>query len=169
MFKQTSKRLITLAFTVLLSSCLSDFHLRGTQGTALFSYQTLTILDEFNGKISQNLKNIMRHQITLVTPPNPAQVTVEIGKVTHNKSISVKDVNGRASEYRLYNSVTIQAYNTNKQQLIMPVTLSQSRTLSTGNGYETGLDLEETRIYSDMDLELANQIQYRLRAIQIKP
>lgn len=169
MLQRTSKILLTVFFSALLSACLSDFHLRGSQGTTLFSYQTLSILDEFNGKVSQNLSNIMRQQITLVVAPTPAQVTVEIGKVLHRKNIAVKDVNGRASEYRLYSSVTIQAYDAHKNQLIAPVVLSQSGTLSTGNGYETGLDLEETRIYSSLDLELANQIQYRLRAIQIKP
>ena len=62
---------------------------------------------------------------------------------------------------------TMQAYDANKKQLIAPVRLSISRTLSAGDGYDTGLDLEESRLYNDIDIELANQMQYRLRAIKL--
>ena len=55
----------------------------------------------------------------------------------------------------------------NKNQLLAPTRLTISRLLSAGDGYVTSLELEEARLIDVMDLELANQIQYRLRAIKL--
>lgn len=152
-----------------LTAC--GFHLRGSQNASsatLMTYQTLNIVGDTDSNIAQNLANLMRGQVRIVdNKTTPAQVTTEIGDVSHSKDILTKNSQGRITEYRLFGSVTIQAYDANKQLLIAPTRLTVTRTLSAADGYITGLDLEEARLADDMDLELANQIQYRLRAIHL--
>jgi len=163
------RKITTVTLCVsLLTAC--GFHLRGSQNagsTTMMTYQTLAIVGDTESNIAQNLTNIMRGQVRLVDTTTPAQVTTEIGDVSHSRSVLTKNAQGRITEYRLYGSVTIQAYDVNKQRLIEPTRLTVTRTLSAGDGYVTGLDLEESRLADDMDLELANQIQYRLRAIRL--
>lgn len=156
------RRSFIISLILLLTAC--GFHLRGSQGTTALSFKTLSVVSESDSLVAQSLIDLMRGQVQVVT--GSAQVTVELSVPEHSKTILTKDAQGRASEYRLYSKVTMQAYAVNKDQLISPVTLTVTRTLSTGNGYDTGLDLEEARLYADMDATLANQIQYRLRALQ---
>ena len=156
------RRIIIISCLTALTAC--GFHLRGSQGTTALSFKTLSVVSESDSLVAQSLIDLMRGQVQVVT--GSAQVTVELSVPEHSKTILTKDAQGRASEYRLYSKVTMQAYAVNKDQLISPVTLTVTRTLSTGNGYDTGLDLEEARLYADMDATLANQIQYRLRALQ---
>ena len=156
------RRSFIISSILLLTAC--GFQLRGSQGTTALSFKTLSVVSESDSLVAQSLIDLMRGQVQVVT--GSAQVTVELSVPEHSKTILTKDAQGRASEYRLYSKVTMQAYAVNKDQLISPVTLTVTRTLSTGNGYDTGLDLEEARLYADMDATLANQIQYRLRALQ---
>ena len=168
MFHYLRKISIIVLCVSALTAC--GFHLRGSQnaGSAtLMTYQTLNIVGDTESNIAQNLANIMRGQVRVVDKTTPAQVTTEIGDVSHSKAILTKNSQGRITEYRLFGSVTIQAYDANKQPLIAPTRLTVTRTLSAADGYITGLDLEEARLADDMDLELANQIQYRLRAIRL--
>ncbi|MGL4767663.1 MAG: LPS assembly lipoprotein LptE [Formosimonas sp.] len=158
------KRILITTSLLLLTAC--GFHLRGSQGAVALPFKTLSIVGDAQGAVAKNLSNRLRGQVTLTTP---SQVVVELSKVEHTKSILTKDSQGRASEYRLLAQVTMQAYAANKDQLISPVTLNVTRSLTTGNGYDTGIDLEEARMYADMDSELANQVQYRLRAIKSVP
>ena len=148
-----------------LSAC--GFHLRGSTNATAMSYKTLSIIGDAKSNLPNQLAAVMRGQVIQITPPAPAQVTAEIGDITRTKAVSSKNASGRAIEYRLSTFVTMQAYDANKKQLIAPVRLSISRTLSAGDGYDTGLDLEESRLYNDIDIELANQMQYRLRAIKL--
>ena len=154
-----------VAVALSLSAC--GFHLRGSTGATAMTYNTLSIIGDSKSNLPNQLADVMRGQVIQVTPPAPAQVTAEIGDIVHTKAVSSKNAAGRAIEYRLSTFATMQAYDANKKQLIAPVRLSISRTLSAGDGYDTGLDLEESRLYNDIDIELANQMQYRLRAIKL--
>lgn len=154
-----------IATALSLSAC--GFHLRGSTNATAMTYKTLSIIGDTKSNLPNQLADVMRGQVIQVTPPAPAQVTAEIGEVIHTKAVSSKNAAGRAIEYRLSTFATMQAYDANKKQLIAPVRLSISRTLSAGDGYDTGLDLEESRLYNDIDIELANQMQYRLRAIKL--
>jgi LPS-assembly lipoprotein len=159
------RRLLIVCSVIVLTAC--GFHLRGSQGSVPLSFTTLAIVGDTKSTIARNLTDIMRGQVN-IAPAATAQVIAEVGEITHHKIVLTKDSQGRASEYRLYANVTMQAYANNKDQLISPTRLSVTRTLSTGNGYDTGIDLEESRLYADMDAQLANQLQYRLRAIKLK-
>ena len=166
--KPTLRLSLTLgAIAISVSAC--GFHLRGSQGTGALTFTSLSIIDSGKTAVAQNLADIMRRQTTLVTAPTAGQVNAEIGEVRRGKAVLTKDVQGRAVEYRMTSNITMQAYDANKNQLIAPITLSTTRTLISGNGYDTGLELEEARLNRDMDFDLANQIQYRLRAIKLKP
>lgn len=158
------RRSFIISSILLLTAC--GFQLRGSQGSVALAFKTLSIVGDASSQVAQNLTNLMRNQVSMVAAPAPAQVIVELGKTEHTKATLTKDAQGRISEYRLYANITMQAYAANKDQLIKPVTLSVTRTLSTGNGYDTGIDLEESRMYADMDSELANLIQYRLRVVK---
>ena len=158
-------RSLLVCSVLVVTAC--GFHLRGSPGSIPMTFKTLSIVGENKTVLARTLADVMRGQVIMIQAPAPAEVIVELGEVQHSKNVSVKDSQGRVSEYRLYSNVTIQAYAANKDQLIKPVTLSISRTLSTGTGYDTGIDLELSRLYGTMDAELANQIQYRLRAIKL--
>ena len=162
------KRLTIALLAIALTAC--GFHLRGSQSgstATLLSYQTLSIVGDNQSSIGINLADLMRGQVHIVTAPAPAQVTAEIGEITHSRTTATKNAQGRVTEYRVYASVSVQAYDANKNQLLAPTRLTISRLLSAGDGYVTGLEFEESRLIDVMDLELANQIQYRLRAIKL--
>ncbi|MGB5108434.1 MAG: LPS assembly lipoprotein LptE [Formosimonas sp.] len=162
------KHLTIALCAIALTAC--GFHLRGSQGAStatVLSYQTLSIVGDTQSSIGVNLANLMRGQVHVVTAPAPAQVTTEIGEVNHSRTTATKNAQGRITEYRVYASVSVQAYDVNKNQLLAPTRLTISRLLSAGDGYVTSLELEEARLIDVMDLELANQIQYRLRAIKL--
>lgn len=165
---QTFKKIAVVSSLIFLTAC--GFHLRGSTGDVALSFKTLSIIESnptATSNLARKVADIMRGQVVQVKPPAPAQATLEIGDISRAKISSNKNASGRTIEYRLTTSTTIQAFDSQKNQLIAPVNLAVSRTLSAGDSYQTGIDLEETKLYDDIDLELANLIQYRLRAIKL--
>lgn len=161
------KKIALIGSLTLLTAC--GFHLRGSTGDVTLSFKTLSIIEAnkaADNDIATRLSEIMRGQVVQVKAPAIAQVTLEISEITRSKVSSNKNASGRTIEYRLTNAATIQAFDAQKNQLIAPVNLTVARTLSAGDNYQTGIDLEEAKLYDEMDLELANLIQYRLRAIK---
>ncbi|TDR31557.1 LPS assembly lipoprotein LptE [Hydromonas duriensis] len=162
----SAKKFVIASFaTMLMTAC--GFHLRGATSMTAVTYSTLSIVADQKSNLTTQLQDIMRGQVILVKPPAPAQVIAEIGEISHSKAVSNTNSAGRAVEYRLTTSATLQAYTAQKNQLIPPSRISVSRTLSAGDGYDTSLDLETARLYNDLDIELATQMQYRLRSIKL--
>lgn len=162
------KSLVATMTVAMLSSC--GFHLRGSSdapGYTRMDYQTLAIVGDQQSNVTQNLINIMHGQVQVVPATAHPQVTVELTPAEYSRAIQTKSIQGTVTEYRLYASVTMQAYDTDRNILISPVRLTTARSLTAGNGYATSIDLEEARLSESMSVELANQVQYRLRAIRL--
>ena len=159
-FKKTSV-LGALALTMSLSAC--GFHLLGANSNQNLP-SSVALVGNINNEIVESLKLQKPDGIAAATP-DKADLTLEFGDISTNKTVLSKTASGTVSEYHVRLSVVVQAYDKHKNQLLVPTRLSTSRNLIVGTGYATAEDAELERLNSDMARELANSIVYRVRAV----
>lgn len=159
--KKTSMALGALVLTMSLSAC--GFHLLGASSNQNLP-SSVALVGNINNEIVESLK-LQKPDGIISATPDKADLTLEFGDISTNKTVLSKTATGTVSEYHVRLSVVIQAYDKHKNQLLAPTRLSTSRNLIVGTGYATAEDAELERLNSDMARELANSIVYRVRAV----
>lgn len=161
MFQHIKTSLLIVLTSLALSAC--GFHLLGANSSRNLP-NSIAIIGNTDNEIVESLK-VQKPDSIMPTTSDKADVTLEFGDISTNRTVLSKTAVGTVSEYHVRLSVVIQAYDKHKNQLLAPTRLSTSRNLIVGTGYATAEDAELERLNSDMARELANSIVYRVRAV----
>ena len=164
--QRLAKALSVLIISLGLSAC--GFHLLGSTSGGVANTQSMPSSIAIEGNTDNEIVDFIKlakpSNVALL-PSQQADLTLDLGGINVSSSVLSTNSQGGVTERRITMSVIIQMYDAQKNQLLEPTRLSTSRNFIVGSGYATTEDVEYERLNTDMARELANSINYRIRAI----
>lgn len=158
--------LFLLTAAVLLSGC--SFHLRGQEG---MQFETL-YLDAANPGtpfIKELRRSLAANNVKLLDSPKQADVVLNIVSEMPDKQILTLDASGRVNEFKLYYRVSLNAYDSQHNDLIPADRIEMRRDFPYDNNHVLAMEAEEALLYQSMRTDMVQQIVRRLSRIKPVP
>ncbi|WP_370262281.1 LPS assembly lipoprotein LptE [Limnobacter sp.] len=153
---------LLLALSAALAAC--GFQLRGQYS---FDFDRITLRGLDNSEMQKNMDLQLQILDLKVNPASGAPLTLNLLRETRDRSIVTFSASGRAREVRITYELFYEVTDAKGEYLIATSQLSQRRELLYSDDQILGKEAEESRLYTEMQRDIARQIISRLSALQL--
>ncbi|HMV22511.1 MAG: hypothetical protein JNK96_03430 [Betaproteobacteria bacterium] len=153
--------LIAVLTLVLVAGC--GFQLRGSAGASL-PYKSLYIALPENSEIGLWLARYIKSSGSTQLKANPKDAEAILQQLLDNRSKSILSLNaqGAVREYRLEAKFAFRVIDPTGKVLVAPSEINLTRDLTYNASAVLAKDQEETLLWRDINMDLANQILRQL-------
>lgn len=162
---------VLFAVCLVLSLSACGFHLRGSNGSFMLPFATMSISLPDTSPLAIDLKRYIRAigSTEIVDTREAADATLEVlvdPEKTRTKSILSLNSNGRVREYQLGYSIQFRVVDKAGNVLLGLTTIALNRPITFNESQVLAKETEEAQLYRDMRNDLVQQIMRRLAAIK---
>jgi len=155
--------LLCAGSALLLAGC--GFHLRGS---AQVPFSTLYLATPDGSALGAELRRNLLHgsNVQLVTDPKEAEARFDLISEGRNREIVSFNSAGRAREFRLYYTARYRVWDGKGADFIAPSDLTLKRDTTNIDDQILAQESQETFLYRDMVIDMAQQIVRRMALIK---